>query len=388
MLAIERILLPTDFSDAAADAERRARALARMFEAELHLLHVAGRGELDRLPDRLAQADDETADRLFSHVSSWLGFAGSDADLDGSLNGDPDGHLNGSLDGDPEADRNEPWGPARPGENASENGAPRVTHAVRGPSTPHSGILQYADEIDADLIVIGTRGRGGPAGPLLGSVADRVVRRADRPVVTVRPDVLTPDPSAAALEGGQERLIVVPVDFSEPTRTVVAHAKYWAATFRSRVDLVHVIDPPGPPLYRIDRFRANLPDRAVQARSRLQSLVEATKGPPVDAAVHVLTGKPAEEIVGYARAQRANLILMATHGASGLGRYVLGGVTEQVLRTAPCPVCAVESTGRSLVPDAAAAFGPRHPAAAGSGAPAAAEAAEDDGARPSEAPSR
>jgi nucleotide-binding universal stress UspA family protein len=380
MLAIERILLPTDFSDAAADAERRARALARMFEAELHLLHVAGRGELDRLPDRLAQADDETADRLFSHVSNWLGFAGSDADLDGGLNG--------SLNGGPGAAGNESWDTGRSSENASENGAPRVTHAVRGPSTPHSGILQYADEIDADLIVIGTRGRGGPAGPLLGSVADRVVRRADRPVVTVRPDVRTPDPSAAALDGGQERLIVVPVDFSEPTRTVVAHAKYWAATFRSRVDLVHVIDPPGPPLYRIDRFRANLPDRAVQARSRLQSLVEATKGPPVDAAVHVLTGQPAEEIVGYARAQRANLILMATHGASGLGRYVLGGVTEQVLRTAPCPVCAVESTGRSLVPDGAAALGPRHPAAAGSGAPAAAEAAEDDGARPSEAPSR
>jgi hypothetical protein len=58
----------------------------------------------------------------------------------------------------------------------------------------------------------------------------------------------------------------------------------------------------------------------------------------------------ATRIVEYAEAQNARLILTATHGRSGLRRYVLGGVTDRVIRTAPCPVCALKSYGRSLVP--------------------------------------
>jgi nucleotide-binding universal stress UspA family protein len=65
----------------------------------------------------------------------------------------------------------------------------------------------------------------------------------------------------------------------------------------------------------------------------------------------VLIGTPAEEIVDYAQAQEARFILMATHGLSGLREYVLGGVTDQVIRSSPCPVGALKSSARSLIRD-------------------------------------
>jgi nucleotide-binding universal stress UspA family protein len=321
MLTIRRILLPTDFSRAAADAERRARALARLFDAELHVLHVTRGKELSELPRRLSDEEGAAADRLSEHVSGWLGLAGPARDVRGE--------------------------------------GPRAVRAIRQARTPEAGIRTYADEVDIDLIVIGTHGDGAARGPLLGSVADRIVRTARRPVVTVRPDLETEDPAPSEAETDPRRLIVVPVDFSEPTRALVAHAKHWAATFGAHVAFVHVVEEPSlPPFYRLDQFRARLPERAVKARRRLETLIAETEGPDVYTAPHILAGDDvAERIVAYAEAQNARLILTATHGCSGLRRYVLGGVTDQVLRTAPCPVCALKSYGRSLVPAARRAAG-------------------------------
>jgi nucleotide-binding universal stress UspA family protein len=313
MLTIRRILLPTDFSAAAADAERRARALARLFDAELHVLHVTRGKELSELPTRLADEEDAAADRLSDHVTGWLGI-----------------------------DDRQASGPPRGG---------RVVRAIRRARSPADGIRSYAEEADVDLIVVGTHGNGAARGPLLGSVADRLLRTATRPVVTVRPDVETDDPQPTDLAPDPDRLIVVPIDFSEPTRTLIAHAKHWAATFHAQVDFVHVIEEPSlPSFYGLDDFRAGLPERAVEARDRLETAIAETEGPDVYTTPHVLTGDVATRIVEYAEAQNARLILTATHGRSGLRRYVLGGVTDRVIRTAPCPVCALKSYGRSLVP--------------------------------------
>jgi nucleotide-binding universal stress UspA family protein len=312
MLTIRRIVLPTDFSAAAADAERRARALAQLFDAELHVLHVTRGKELSEMPRRLDDATGAVADRLAEHVSDWMGVEAA-----------PHARLGG-----------------------------HVVRAIRQARSPERGIRAYADDVDADLIVIGTHGNGAARGPLLGSVADRVVRTAARPVVTVRPDLDTEDPRATEAAVDPSRLIVVPIDFSEPTRALVAHAKHLAEAFHGHVDFVHVVEEPAlPSLSGLDQFRARLPQRAVKARERLREVVAATEGPDVHTTSHVLVGSPvAERIVEYAAAQEARLVLMATHGCSGLRRYVLGGVTDSVVRTAHCPVFSLKSYGRSLVP--------------------------------------
>jgi len=333
MLTVDRILLPTDFSNAAADAERRARSLARLFGADLHILHVTTDKELRELPQSLVDAGREQGDRLARHVRGWL-------DLPETLTV---GSSTGGADG---------------------AGDLPVVRSIRSAASPQDGILNYAEETDADIIVIGTRGERAARGPMLGTVADRVVRRADCPVVTVRPDVDTGDPDeefgsakpvAFDAETG-ERLMVVPVDFSEPTRSLVAHAKHFAETFRTRVDFVHVVEEPRfPSFYQIDQFRASVPGVATEARNRLTQTINDTEGPEVDSETRILVGgDPASQIVEYADAQSARFILMATHGFSnglqGLRTYVLGGVTDQVLRTAPCPVGSIKSYGRSLIP--------------------------------------
>jgi nucleotide-binding universal stress UspA family protein len=334
MLKIRRILLPTDFSSAAADAERRARALARLFDADLHILHVTRGKELSELSRRIADEDGQAAERLHEHVSDWLGLAG---------------------------DLSAPSSRVRaPQRNTSSLQSGSVVRAIRQARSPQAGILAYAEEIEADLVVMGTHRDRTARGPLLGSVADQVLRRAARPVVTVRPDLKTSDPSRAEIEADdQQRLIVVPIDFSEPTRTLIAHAKHWAVTFDAQVDFLHVVEEPArPSFYSIDRFWAQTPAVATEARTRLGTKVKETEGPDVDGAIRVLVGgTAAEQIVEYAAAQNARLILTATHGLSGLRRYVLGGVTDRVVRRASCPVCALKRHGRSLIPGANAASG-------------------------------
>lgn len=334
MVDIRRILLPTDFSQAASDAERRARALARLFEADLHVLHVTSGNELTDLPRQLLTNDKPAARRLIQHVSGWLGATDVFADASGAPGASGASNAVGASD-------------AATAEKGGD--ALRVVRSVRQARMPHVGILHYAREKDVDLIVLGTRGRGGVRGPLLGSVADRVTRRADRPVVTVRPDLDTERPPTTFPTGSpSERLIVVPVDFSAPTETLVTHAKFWGDTFQSCVDFVHVVESGGP-LRALDPFGGQTPQAAVDARERLQRVVDAAPGPSVDAETRVLFGTPADAIVQYARAQEARLLLMASHGVTGLKNYVLGGVTDRVVRSAPCPVCTLPPDGRSLV---------------------------------------
>jgi universal stress protein A len=152
MISLRRVLLPTDFSDAAACAVPYACELASQFGAELHVLFVihdlsselpdfgmglAFPGYLERLPERSQKLEEEA----IGHLANVL----------------PDG-----------------WDRSR------------VILATRkGP--PFQRILEYAREHQADLIVMGTHGRGMVSHTLLGSVAERVVRKASCPVLTVRP---------------------------------------------------------------------------------------------------------------------------------------------------------------------------------------------------------
>jgi nucleotide-binding universal stress UspA family protein len=353
MLSIHRILLPTDFSQPAADAERRARGLAALFEAELHVLHVTRSKELEELPRRFQHEDPEARNRLAEHVSGWLGLPTDTGPKAAGIAGSGPAGALGDL-----ARSASPRG--SPGTSSgTDDRSATVVRSIRRSGSPQDGILDYADEIDADLIVIGTRGQGAARGPLLGTVADRIVRRAASPVVTVRPDLETADPGASEIEDGprSERTIVVPVDFSEPTETLITHAKHFAETFAGRVDFIHVVEEPRfPSFYQIDRFRADVPQLASRAREELVTAVREAGGPDVDAATHVLTGgDPASEIVRYAEAQSARFILMTTHGAApsiaDLRTALLGGVTDRVLRTAPCPVGAMKSYGKTLIPD-------------------------------------
>ena len=144
MINLKTILVPSDFSECSDAALRYGLELARRFDAELHLLHV--------VQDPVTQpwAAEGLSVPLFDAVDQWKKDARQ--------------RLLNSV----------PAGDTR-----------RVT-AVTTVATPCQEILRYAAEENVDLIVMGTHGRGGVSHLLLGSIAERVVRRAPCPVLTVR----------------------------------------------------------------------------------------------------------------------------------------------------------------------------------------------------------
>jgi nucleotide-binding universal stress UspA family protein len=149
MIQLSRILLPTDFSKYSAEATKYACALAEKFDAELHLLHV-----------------------LETHLTSTPEFAAGLA-LPTPIKENSQAceqALAKILPAD--------WAESRKGKivRSTEDGIPFVE------------IVRYAKEHAIDLIVLGTHGRSALAHVLLGSVAERVVRKAPCPVLTVRPE--------------------------------------------------------------------------------------------------------------------------------------------------------------------------------------------------------
>lgn len=132
------------------------------------------------------------------------------------------------------------------------------------------------------------------------------------------------------------KTLLVPTDFSPASLEALAYACRFAARFDATLVLLHVVEPPP------QRFRdvpLVLPDDQVadQAREQLQALA-ATLPKTLRVETKVRLGRAFQEICELAEAAGADLILLATHGYTGLKHTLLGSVTERVTRHAPCPV--------------------------------------------------
>lgn len=139
--------------------------------------------------------------------------------------------------------------------------------------------------------------------------------------------------------------IVLPIDFSELSMAAVPWAKRMAAVTNGTVHCVYTVEPPqvysaldmapAVPLPTADELNES-------AKQQLDTFAsEELAG--IATETHVLIGKPAEQIVQYAKEVDAELIVMTTHGYSGLEHVVLGSTTESVLRKASCPVLSIRS---------------------------------------------
>jgi nucleotide-binding universal stress UspA family protein len=282
-----RILVPTDFSAPADAALSYARLLARTFDASLHLLHVtdppstAPRATVDRR-DRVPAALRELRDRL-----------------------------------------------------TAEDRSPDVAVlAIEAPDTARE-IVQTARSMDASLIVMGTHGRGGLAHVLMGSVAEKVVRTAPCPVLTTN----------AALRAHAKgfRRILVPTDFSAPSDVALDCARRIAAGFAASVHLLHVLaEVPGTSGTGPELFVTEGPEahsmRLIDARDRLTHRITADDRVALRATTEVIFGSPAQIIVDFAADNHFDLIVMGTHGRTGMAHLLVGSVAERVVRTAGCPV--------------------------------------------------
>jgi universal stress protein A len=141
------------------------------------------------------------------------------------------------------------------------------------------------------------------------------------------------------------RRICCAVDFSDPSRFAMEEAADLARTFRAQLTLLHVEEP--APVMPIDvivptpsTFETVSVDVA-RCVAAWRTEAAARAGSPVRSAVRL--GAPAEEILKFAREEAMDLVVLGTHGRTGLKHLVLGSVAERVVRQAPCPVLVVRT---------------------------------------------
>jgi len=140
--------------------------------------------------------------------------------------------------------------------------------------------------------------------------------------------------------------ILIPTDFSPPSEAALEYARILAAKFGSSLRILHVIDDPTASSdFVADGFAPSTEDIRTalleQARTRLDGLMNQVDRTRYHAHADAVLGMPAATIVEYATATHASLIVMGTHGRTGLAHLLMGSVAEQVVRTAPCPVLTV-----------------------------------------------
>lgn len=304
MIQANRILHPTDFSEASAPALDRAIFLAQLFSAELHLLHAIvpytedthDRGHL--FPER------EEIERRLTELAL--------RDLESLV--------------------------------APERAADMVlVRSQRRGRSAGAVISAYCAELEIDLVVMGTHGRRGAGRLLLGSVAEEVVHGAPCAVATVPASVPTEPP----------RKLLVPLDFSRPAKLALAHAVEIARLTDGRLDLVHVVESYRfPPFYTSgggDALPSDLVELKGRAEAAMRELLDESGGAATPHAIHVVTGRAATAVVDQARHLGSDMIVTASHGLTSIERGLLGSVAERVVRTAPCVVLTLKPHGRPLL---------------------------------------
>ena len=196
-------------------------------------------------------------------------------------------------------------------------------------------IIERAAQTDADLIIVGTHGRRGLRALMLGSVAQEIVRHADIPVLTVR------------CKGQRESMakgigsILVPFDFSVHSRKALADAVEIAAIFDSSVRVLHVVEDRFHPAFYGPFFQSIYdldPDIEDKTIAHLEQEIAPFRREGVEIITEAVRGYPGTEIPEYADRHEIDLIVMSTHGLTGLELLTLGSVAARTVSLANCPV--------------------------------------------------
>ena len=141
--------------------------------------------------------------------------------------------------------------------------------------------------------------------------------------------------------------ILAPTDFSERSKQGLTSALELAEAFGAELLLLHVVEPPPYPVEGIVSSHLGatlLDDLERQASNDLAQMLSETQRSKVEVARRVVVGIPYRKIVEVAEEEKSDLIVMTTHGRTGLSHLVMGSVAEKIVRTAPCPVLTIRPT--------------------------------------------
>ena len=214
-------------------------------------------------------------------------------------------------------------------------------------------ILRYVDENAVDLILIASHGRSGIKRWSMGNIADKVLRASKVPVWLVRAGVTGETP----YDQWPTTAIIAPLDGSELAESVLPYVEALAkqrSTEPVNVSLLRVCDTPVTPTYyspEISGVPMNWGEYMEQETARckqvskeyLAEVANRLTDLGISVQSEVLVGKPADEIVDYINNNPFSLIVMASHGRSGLKRLVYGSTTESVLLGVSNPILLIRT---------------------------------------------
>lgn len=225
---------------------------------------------------------------------------------------------------------------------ARDGRVPVTSLSVYGDAAP--ALLEAARTHAASMIVMATHSRFGVERWLYGSVADEVLRHAESPVL------LLPAACEAPALGWRVRSIVVPLDGSNFAREALTPAVELARAHDAHVWLVQVVEPPTVYPATLVAEALNPTLALASATSYLQGEAATLRRLGLRVQVHADIGPAGPTIAEIARAKRADVIVMATHGRSGLARMVLGSVAVATLQHTHVPLLLVRPAGLNREP--------------------------------------
>lgn len=305
-MTYRKMLIPLDGSELAEKVLVYAKELAGRLDLDASLLYVCTKDEYQVLPLHRSYVE-QVADLLKSQIAAVRGDTG---------------------------------------DQSKRKGAQVAGHVTVG--YPAEEILRFADENKIDLILMATHGRSGVKRWVMGSVADKVLRASKLPVLLVRSGIS----DDVAYDKWPKKTIVVPLDGSKVAETVLPHVEVLAkqkGLESVEVALLQVSEPPviqsdypaSMPLTWEEHVKEETARRKRGAEQYLSGVEKRLKDAGVKVHSEVLVGNPAQEIVACCGKDRYNLIVMATHGRSGVSRWAYGSVAEKVLLGTISPIVVV-----------------------------------------------
>ena len=299
MVEIRRILCPTDFSDISRHALTHAIVLAGGHESEIVALYVGHPTiVLSRVVPipvfaREIEPGDTHRQPLEEEMRTWLSPA---------------------------------------------TAAGLRTQVVVDEGNPAGRILEHARSLPADLIVMGTHGQGGFERLVLGSVTEKVLRKAACPVMTV-------SPPAASTSKVTFKRILCPVDFSDSSTAALRFAFSLARESNARLTLLHVFEWPSDEASARRVLETSEFHRQweLETRHQLEALIPDDVRNWCTPEPTLAFGKAYQQILRLAATEHADLIVMGVRGRYAIDLMLFGSTTQQVVRQASCPVLTLRS---------------------------------------------
>ena len=299
-----RILVATDGSPESVRAARTATELSNKLGPELHVVYVEPTPAMYGIPERAIYFPD-----IQDHLRTVERYAQE-----------------------------------RVGEEAAkirESGG-EIAETYPRIGRPDAEIVRLAEELDAGLVIVGSRGFGPFKRAMLGSVSNNVVRHAHASVLVMRG------------EGGQlPRRVLLAIDGSEESHLATKAAVEVAGAPGSELHVLSVLETtplspwmpyPGPEMWEISRTVEEAEQHARQLLSRQSERIEAEGGTVKES--HLAAGKPDKEIVRLAGELDADLVVLGSRGLGAVGRVLLGSVSDSVVSHALCSVLVVRGENR------------------------------------------